>query len=123
MIISDYLRSIFIHVHRTGGTTISNLLKCHLDKDNIYQTQHGNAKTSESKFLDQYSDYYTFGFTRNPYERILSWYSLLHQNQPKSLTEERKRFESFLESDAASDFSTQYFHYNSIDYFTNSREN
>lgn len=35
--------------------------------------------------------------------------------------EERKRFETFIKSNAASDFNTQYFHYNSIDYFTNER--
>ena len=96
MIISDNLKLIFIHVHRTGGTTIGNLLKSHLDNNIKHLSQHENAKTSESYLLDGYNDYYTFGFTRNPWERILSWYSLIHKNKtPSSLRNSKKRLMSF----------------------------
>ncbi len=119
MIISDHAKLLFIHVHRTGGSTIGNLIKNHSGKKVTYFTQHENARTSKSYLIDTHKDYYSFGFTRNPWERILSWYSLINLNQPQSLIEERKRFEMFIKSDAASDFATQYFHYNSIDYLTN----
>jgi len=121
MIISDHAKLLFIHVHRTGGSSIGNLLRDHLGKKITCFIQHENARTSKSYLLDAHKDYYSFGFTRNPWERILSWYSLINLNQPKSLVEERKRFEMFIKSDAASDFTTQYFHYNSIEYLTNKK--
>lgn len=122
MLISHNLNLIFIHVHRTGGTTIGNLIKSHLASHSYKSLpQHENAKTSASYLLDEYNDYYIFGFTRNPWERILSWYSLINKNSPKSIKEERKRFETFIESNAASDFTTPHFHYNSIEYLTNEK--
>ncbi len=121
MIISHTLKIIFIHVQRTGGSTLINLLKSELGSDLEILSQHGNARTSESYLLEKYADYYTFGFTRNPWERILSWYSLIHRNDPKNLDQERKRFETFIESDWASDFTTQQFHYNTLDYFSNNK--
>ncbi|REE80353.1 sulfotransferase family protein [Lutibacter oceani] len=121
MIISHTLKIIFIHVQRTGGSTIINLLKNQLGNNIEILSQHGNARTSETYLLEEYKDYYTFGFTRNPWERILSWYSLIHKNDKKSLAQERKRFEIFIESDYASDFTTQQFHYNTLDYFSNKK--
>lgn len=119
MIISHDLKLIFIHVHRTGGTAFSNVLKQRLVKNFEILPQHENFRTLNPEYINQFSEYYIFGFSRNPWERILSWYSLIHFNNQLSLEEERIRFEHFLETDAASNFSTQYFHYNSLDYFTN----
>lgn len=122
MIISLNLKIIFIHVQRTGGSALINLLKSQLGNHIEIRSQHGNARTSEAYLLEDYKDYFTFGFTRNPWERILSWYTLIHKNDQKNLEEERKRFEIFIESDYASDFTTQQFHYNTIDYFSNKKE-
>lgn len=121
MIISHNLKIIFIHVHRTGGTALANTLRPKLIDNFEILSQHSNAKTLEPTFFNKHNDYYTFGFTRNPWERILSWYSLIHFNDKKDIAEERVRLEKFIESDAASDFTTQFFHYNSLDYFTNNK--
>lgn len=121
MVLSHSLKFIFIHVHRTGGTALTSLLKNKLDNKLDVLCQHGNARTPHSYLLEIHKEYYTFGFTRNPWKRMLSWYSLIHKNDPKNLAEERKRFEKFIELDAASDFTTPFFHYNSIDYFTNEK--
>ena len=122
MIISHNLKIIFIHVHRTGGTIFTNILLEKLVDNYEVLSQHSNIRTLDSVFLKKYNDYYIFGFTRNPWDRILSWYSLLHSNDQKSLTEERKRFEEFIEFDTALDFTTQFFHYNSLDYFLNKKD-
>jgi hypothetical protein len=118
MIISHDLKFIFIHVHRTAGTTLTNLLRKKLVGNFEVFPQHSNARTSESIELIRYNEYYTFGFTRNPWERLLSWYTLIYYNDQISLAEERVRFEQFIEMDAASDFTKQEFHYNTLDYFT-----
>ena len=118
MIISHQKKLIFIHVHRTGGTSFGNLLYQALPDWVEISPQHSNAMSIEADFFDAYADYFTFGFTRNPWERLLSWYALIFMQDPKSLTEERKRFETFLEEDQAADFSSHEFHYNSLDYFS-----
>ncbi|NOQ72994.1 MAG: hypothetical protein GQ574_13375 [Crocinitomix sp.] len=118
MIISHKLKIIFIHVQRTGGTTISNILRENSVASFDNHSQHSNTRTFDPAFLEKYKDYYTFGFTRNPWTRMLSWYSLVYFNDQKSLPEERKRFEKFLELDSAADFTKQFFHYNALDYFS-----
>lgn len=73
MIISHPLKFIFIHVHRTGGTTISNFLRSHLNGNFISNSQHGNAKTSESKFLKAYNDYFTDGKGKLKVDKIFRY--------------------------------------------------
>jgi hypothetical protein len=122
MIISHKLNMIFIHVHRTGGTALTKLIKKEVADSVDFRSQHSNAKTVEPSFFEDYVHHYVFGFTRNPWDRILSWYSLIHSNDPRGIAEERIRLEEFIESDAASDFTTQLFHYNTIDYFKNRKD-
>jgi hypothetical protein len=121
MIILHTKKLIFIHVHRTGGTSFSNILRQNLDDNVEIFSQHSNAMSLSTDLIDYYNDYYKFGFTRNPWERIFSWYSLIQLNNQISLVEERMRFEKFIECDHASDFSSPFFHYNSLDYFTNEK--
>jgi hypothetical protein len=121
MVISHDLKIIFIHVHRTAGTALTNILLQNLDTDFEILTQHSNARSLGPAFLEKHSDYYSFGFTRNPWERVLSWYALIHLNDQKSLAEERKRFQEFIEMDSALDHKMQFFHYNSLDYFSNEK--
>lgn len=129
MIILHKKKLIFIHVHRTAGTSFSEILRQNFDKKsktnhsnskNDFEdlNQHSNARTLSKDFFDQHKDYYIFGFTRNPWERIFSWYSLIQLNNLNSLAEEKIRFEKFIELNQASDFSSHFFHYNSLDYFT-----
>jgi len=118
MIISHSQKFIFIHVQRTGGSTMINLLKKQLSDKVEVISQHGNAKSSESYLLENHKDYYTFGFARNPWDRILSWYLLINKNDQKSLAEEKIRFEKFLDLDHSAAPGDQDFHYNQLDYFS-----
>lgn len=118
MIISHRQQFIFIHVHRTAGSSLSNILRPNLVGNHITLDQHSNLKTLGSDFLEKHKDYFTFGFTRNPWDRILSWYKLLHMNQPKELEQDKKRFEEFLLRDQAIDMKIPFFHYNTLDYFS-----
>lgn len=120
MIISHQLKFIFIHVHRTGGSALSNILRPKINSSFEISAQHANARSLEPSFFEKYKDYFTFGFARNPWERILSWYSLIHFNDQRKLSEERIRLEEFIKKDYAIDPSNQYFHYNTLDYFTDS---
>ncbi len=117
MTISHDLKLIFIHVHRTGGSTIRNLLKQELGSKIENISQHGNAMSSESVFLEKHADYFRFGFVRNPWDRLLSWYSLINKWDPLNIELERLRFEEFLELDLSAKQGDDFFHYNQLDYF------
>jgi hypothetical protein len=77
MLIAHELNLIFIHIPRTGGTTITNILTDRLGEKLIALQQHSNVKTSEGERLKNYPHLFKFGFVRNPWDRILSWYALL----------------------------------------------
>ncbi|AGC77833.1 sulfotransferase family protein [Nonlabens dokdonensis] len=118
MIISHQYKLIFIHVHRTGGSSISNLLRDQFGKNNEEIDQHSNVCDLGVDYFKKLSGYYVFGFTRNPWDRLLSWYLLLHQNNPLELSKEQLRFENFIEKDLILKDRTNYFHYNALDYFS-----
>ena len=119
--ISHNSRFIFIHAQRTGGTTLTSMLKERLGVDLTIISEHGNTKTADNYYVKTYPNYFSFGFTRNPWERILSWYTLIYQNDKKNLEDERQRFEGFLESDLVTHAESQFFHYNTLDYFSDEK--
>ncbi|MEP0262684.1 sulfotransferase family 2 domain-containing protein [Dokdonia sp.] len=120
MIISYLIKTIFIHVHRTGGSSMINMLKRALPPEQVdIVAQHGNAQTEDAAIFANFPDYFKFGFVRNPWDRLLSWYSLRNKwNPPVDLETDRKQFEEFLESDMALQGDDS-FYYNQLDYFTN----
>lgn len=76
MIVSDQAKLLFLHIPRTGGTSIMSLLKDRLPDAKGLLLQHDNASTVSISFFRQYSDYFKFSFVRNPWDRLLSLYAL-----------------------------------------------
>lgn len=68
-------RSIFIHVPKCAGTSIGNAL--YPDA----AIGHKTASSYQSRFPQQYSDYFTYAFTRNPWDRVVSAWSYLKDNK------------------------------------------
>ncbi len=110
-------RAIFIHVHRTGGTNLSNLLNRHLEEELKIISQHGNFNSYPKDFLNRYWDYNVFGFIRNPWARMFSWYSLIHSSTPLPIRQEQERFTGFLINNLAIKDGSNSFNYNQLDYF------
>ena len=81
MIISDSHRFIFIHIPRTGGTSITDIFYRKKLKFERPFLQHTNASSPEFQSVP-FSDYTTFAFVRNPWARIYSWYALLAKYNP-----------------------------------------
>jgi len=121
MLISHRLQIIGIHPHRTGGTTLFSLLKGCLGADVDILSEHGNAKSSEASLLKEYKDYFIFGFVRNPWDRLLSWYFLIYGKTEIELSEHRINFEKIIELDEFVGPSDPFFHYNQLDFFTNDK--
>ena len=77
MIVSDSHRLLFVHVQKTGGVTISRLLEEQLDDVRKTSTRHA---TLRKILADEpgLAEYWTFGFVRNPWDRMVSWWSMIH---------------------------------------------
>lgn len=116
MHISQKHRMAFIHVHRTGGTTLTNLLREEMGKRLKTLSQHGDAQTDEIEWLDRHPDWFVFGFVRNPWARLASWYTFHLHRQANPAPDLQKDFEAFLNQVAHDTSGT--FHLNQIDYFT-----
>ena len=121
MILSHSKKFVFIHVHRTGGTSLTNLLLKQVPDLQLDKTQHRTIRTLGSTFIEEHLEFEIFGFTRNPWSRMLSWYFLKHRLEPLSLEGEKKRFEHYLENDLALKGQSNQFSYNTLDYFRNQK--
>ena len=117
MLICHKHEFIFIHVHRTGGTSIMNLLKRELGTDVTEISEHGNVNSSERILIEENPDYKIIGMVRNPWDRILSWYALINKWNDFTIEESRGEFQKFIELKLAAKPDDPYFHYNQLDYF------
>ena len=84
MLISDSRRVLFVHVPKTGGVSIEDVFRegCpDARKKRADDPPEGRHLTLE-RILEkepQAVDYWTFGFVRNPWARMVSWYSMIDQ--------------------------------------------
>lgn len=76
MIISDAHKLLFVHVQKTGGVTLTNLLKSQLTDVRSVHKRHAPLQTILTK-EPALTDYWTFGFVRNPWDRMVSWWSMI----------------------------------------------
>jgi len=85
MILHDK-KLVFIHVPKTGGTSLSRFLEPYCDKDSLKFSPYdkeGNQHARITDYIDAYGknileDYTFFSIIRNPFERALS--NALYQN-------------------------------------------
>ncbi len=77
--ISEKHKTIFVHIPKTGGTSIScpvygGVLLPYLGNDDTVKGGHKSAIALEKRFPDCFNDYYKFCFVRNPFDRLVSIY-------------------------------------------------
>lgn len=76
MIISDAHRLLFVHVQKTGGVTLTNMLKEQLPDVRSVSRRHAPL-TKILRKEPELVDYWTFGFVRNPWDRMVSWWAMI----------------------------------------------
>lgn len=80
MIISDSRRLVFVHVQKTGGTTIDRTLLGLLpDARRIKSLQKHAPLHRILRVEPELSDYWCVGFVRNPWARMYSWFKMLER--------------------------------------------
>lgn len=71
--ISHHHKCIFIHIQRTGGTSIERWLQGEDQWNICHNVKHITTKFAKYKqYPEYYDDYFKFTFVRNPYDRVLS---------------------------------------------------
>jgi hypothetical protein len=82
VIVCDSKRFVFVHVQKTGGVTISRLIKEQLPDDEVRRV--GKRHLSLRRILaaePELTDYWIFGFVRDPWDRMASWWSMIERSQ------------------------------------------
>jgi hypothetical protein len=97
-LISHELKAIYLHIGKTAGTSVENLLHHQpldasvanrellfgYDKEERIYLQHANAKTTQRLVGEKvFQDYFKFTVVRNPYTRMLSVYHYLIDQHSK----------------------------------------
>ena len=80
MLISDSHRFLFVHVQKTGGSTIDNSLTASLGDVRRIKEAHRHAPLDRLLQLEPaLADYWTAGFVRNPWARMVSWWRMVER--------------------------------------------
>ena len=76
VLVSKSRKLAFVHIQKTGGSTVHRLLKEKLPDIYMVGERHEFA-TRGAKELEDWDEYFRFAFVRNPWERLVSWYSMV----------------------------------------------
>jgi Sulfotransferase family len=82
VIVSHPARVLFVHVQKTGGSSVQNLLLDRLPGAEklagLPGAKHAHLRAALRAHPDL-SAYWTFGFVRNPWARLWSWWSMIER--------------------------------------------
>ena len=86
MRVSDQHRLVFVHVQKTGGNTVRGLLNEALpDARNPHGVLPKHARLGGIlKAEPALADYFIFGFVRNPWARMVSWWSMIQDAKSRA---------------------------------------
>ncbi len=76
MLVSDSRKLVFVHIQKTGGSTIHRLLQEHIPDIRMIGARHEFAMRGVEELKD-WDEHFKFAFVRNPWERLVSWYSMV----------------------------------------------
>jgi Sulfotransferase family len=76
VLVSNSHRLVFVHIQKTGGSTVHRLLQERVPDIRTIAPRHEIAIRGMPK-LDEWDEYFKFAFVRNPWDRLVSWYSMV----------------------------------------------
>ena len=76
MFVSDSRKVVFVHIQKTGGVTVHELLRGRIPDLRNILARHEFARRGMAE-LDDWDEYFKFAFARNPWDRLVSWYTMV----------------------------------------------
>ena len=103
MPISYSLKTVFVHIPKTGGQSVSSLLGITKGSmANFYFEGRTHLPLSMIRDMQDIEGYYVFTFVRNPYDKIISEYNWrmrnIHSIVYNEPTRKRMGFEQYMET-------------------------
>lgn len=69
------IKAVFIHIPRTGGSSIKRILR---DVGGFSEEMtHADFRYVKEKLGNEWKNYFKFSIVRNPFSRMVSWYNWL----------------------------------------------
>lgn len=106
MLIADSPRFLFVHIQRTGGTSLDAILREQVTTARRFLGTHDFASRAKRELGLAYGGYFKFAFVRNPWDRLVSWYEMIKQRSAepnayplvlwKYLNDNANTFEEFI---------------------------
>lgn len=81
MLLNRNHKFLFIHIQRTGGSSLRKVLTEAFSDTESFLGSHDHAVCAKPHLGSSWSNYYKIAFVRNPWERIFSWYTMITQTQ------------------------------------------
>ncbi|WP_168028782.1 sulfotransferase family 2 domain-containing protein [Falsiroseomonas selenitidurans] len=78
--ISHAHRTIFVHIQKTGGTSVTAAFGQPI---NAPDKHHRADQLRERLGAAVWDSYFTFAFVRNPWDRLVSWWSMIDAMRPR----------------------------------------
>ncbi len=75
---------LFVHIQKTGGSSLTQLLKEHIPDAQQIGGTHDHALWIRDQFASTWPSLFKFAFVRNPWDRLVSWYMMMQQNLGRS---------------------------------------
>ena len=80
MLISSSRSFLFIHIQKTGGSSLHAALHAHFPDLRSFLGTHDTALQALDRLGEaEYGRYYKAAFVRNPWARLVSWYMMIVQ--------------------------------------------
>jgi hypothetical protein len=94
MLVSHGRKLVFVHIQKTGGDTVSRLMGESIPDIFCFKAKHEFAVKAAAE-LERWNEYFKFAFVRNPWDRLVSWYSMIRDAETirwhQILTNQRRR--------------------------------
>lgn len=84
MIVSQKGKFIFVHVQKNAGISVEKVLKDRFSDARHWHGRHGHVINGiEEIGRESWDAYFSFSIVRNPWDRMVSWYSMIQREYKK----------------------------------------
>ena len=76
-------KTIFVHNQKTAGMSIEKYMFERLSGSKLFLERHAYVEDGINKLGEKaWEEYFSFGFVRNPWSRLVSWYTMIVETPP-----------------------------------------